>query len=318
MVLLERQNICGQECGELDETRVLLAEDDPASRRIMTHLLKRSGFRVIVAENGEAALGVLGSSVDVAVIDWMMPGVDGVEVCRRLKAATDGRAYVIMVTSRTEKSDIVHALNEGADDYMTKPVDHDELIARVRAGARVAAREREMADACDELRDEANRDALTGLHNRRYFDDVLRERVTGANAGALALLMMDLDHFKHINDWYGHQAGDEVLRTVGKLIDAEVRRGVDVAARYGGEELAVIAPDTSVFCARELAERIRRRVAELRVCVGEALISVTISVGVAMLDAKILGEPDPAAALVEAADTRLYQAKQAGRNRIAA
>jgi len=302
-----------------DAPTVLIAEDDAAARTIMTRLLTRGGYRVLVAEDGARALELAGPQVDIALIDWMMPGADGVEVCRRLKAATGGRAYVIMVTARGQKADVVHALESGADDYMTKPTDHGELLARVRAGERIAGRERALAHACHEARSEADRDALTGLYSRRCFDRALLAQVQAIGPGApLALLLFDLDHFKQINDQHGHCAGDEVLRRVAGAIMAQVRAGVDIAARYGGEELAVIAPGTSVPAARRMAERIRRRVAELRVPSGERLLSVTVSAGVAgRRDAP--EDPQAAArALVSEADARLYQAKRTGRDRVAA
>ncbi|MGC9317910.1 MAG: GGDEF domain-containing response regulator [Armatimonadota bacterium] len=300
------------------QTRILVVEDDPAARRTMARLLKGRGYEVIVAEDGRNALELLDPGIHLALVDWMLPEMDGVELCRRVKDATSGQAYVIMITSRTEKSDIVHALDQGADDYMTAPVNHDELVARVRAGERIATRERELAEAYDELRSEADRDPLTGLVNRRCFDDLLRRHIQHSGPGAVALLMIDLDRFKRVNDTYGHQVGDEVLREVAEAVSAAVRRDVDVAARYGGDEIAVITPDTSVFCARELADRIRRQVAQLRVPADGGLVSVTVSVGVAMFDAEMAAAPEPAVKLVEAADTRLYQAKHRGRNRVAA
>jgi two-component system cell cycle response regulator len=240
-----------------------------------------------------------------------------VEVCRRLKDATDGRAYVIMVTAKSEKADIVHALDEGADDYMPKPVDHEELLARVRAAERVAERERELARAWVEARSEADRDALTGLYTRRVFDEALGEFAAAPRADPVALLMIDLDHFKRVNDTHGHQTGDEVLRQVAEAIMSQIRGGTDIAARYGGEEIAVIASDTDIVEAERLGERIRRQVSEVRVLADGAVVSVTVSVGVAALEPADDGEAG-GRALVEEADARLYEAKRAGRNQVAA
>lgn len=304
---------------DVKPTRVLIAEDDLASRLTMARLLERNGYAVVIAEDGIQAMAHAASAPDVALIDWMMPGMDGIEVCRRIKQASKGRAYVIMVTARTEKADIVHALETGADDYVTKPVDHDELLARVRAGERIAMRERELAKAADEARSQAERDALTGLFSRRHFDRALDRLVREATAERpLALLMIDLDHFKRINDSCGHQAGDEVLRQVAATVASTTRLRDDIAARYGGEELAVLSPSTCYAAACEMAERIRRRVAELRVPVAGRLLSVTVSIGVAITDD---AGPDPAEQarrLIEAADARLYRAKHAGRNQVAA
>jgi len=300
-----------------DGITILLAEDDPVSRRILTHLLERSGYEVRVAEDGSEALELIGPDVAVALIDWMMPGVDGVEVCRRLKAATEGRAYAIMVTAKSEKSDIVHALDEGADDYMPKPIDHAELLARVRAAERVAERERSLARAWVEARSEADRDGLTGLCTRRVFDEALEELTAPPREAPVALLMIDLDHFKRVNDTHGHRVGDEVLRQVAAAVRSEVRSGTDVAARYGGEEIAVIAPGSDLARAERLAERIRERISQLRLLVAGTVLSVTVSAGVAALEPREDG-PAPHRQLVEDADGRLYEAKRAGRNRVAA
>ncbi|MFW6157190.1 MAG: diguanylate cyclase, partial [Armatimonadota bacterium] len=171
--------------------------------------------------------------------------------------------------------------------------------------------------AWSEARSEADRDALTGLYTRRVFDEMLAELTSPPRSGPVSLLMIDLDHFKRVNDTHGHQVGDEVLREVAETILTAVREESDVAARYGGEEMTVIAPGTDRVGASELAERIRARVAEARVLAGGTVVSVTVSVGVAALDPTDDGE-DPARSLVEEADRRLYEAKGAGRNMVAA
>ncbi len=300
-----------------DSITILVAEDDPTSRQIMAHLLQRSGHTVLVAEDGSEAVEMIGPQIDIALIDWMMPGVDGVEVCERLKAATDGRAYVIMVTAKSEKSDIVHALDHGADDYMAKPVDHEELLARIRAGKRVAQRERRLARAFVQARSEADRDGLTGLYSRRVFDKALAELTQPPRQEPVALLMIDLDHFKRVNDTHGHRVGDEVLRQVAEQVDSQVRADSDIVARYGGEEIAVIAPDIGPAEAEDLAERIRAEVEQLRMVAGGTVISVTVSLGVAILEPSA-EEDDPPRTLIEEADARLYEAKQSGRNCVAA
>lgn len=302
-----------------ERTTVLIAEDDPVSREILSHLLERSGYETIVARDGREALELIEADLEVALIDWMMPGADGVEVCRRIKELTRGVAYVIMVTARAEKSDIVHALDTGADDYLAKPVNHQELLARVRAAERVAKRERKLAVAFEEAQEAADRDGLTGLMNRRRFDGELSRRLCELREGAsLALLMIDLDHFKRINDHYGHQAGDEVLRRVASIVSGEVREGLDLAARYGGEELVVVAPDSCMRRAVEIARRIRRAVAQARIRADEHLITVTASIGVAAVEGSVDDVGEAARLLIEQADRQLYEAKLAGRNRVAA
>lgn len=300
-------------------TTVLILEGDPVAREIMADLLRRDGYRVLVTGNRPQALGAIHPGVDVALIDWMLFGAAGEDVCRRVKEVTEGVAYAIMITARAAQSEIVRAFDSGADDYLTKPINHHELMARVRAGERTARRGRELAAACEEAQSAAERDGLTGLMNRRSFDRELRQRLRELPAGeSLALLMIDLDRFKRINDSFGHQAGDEVLRRVATIISGQAREGIDVVARYGGEELAVIAPGASFDYALEVAHRIRRRIEQARTVVEDELISVTASIGVALLEGPIEDVEEAARSLIEQADTRLYRAKRAGRNRVAA
>ena len=299
-----------------EQTTVMIVEDDPVSREVVAHLLRRREYQVVETADGREALELLSPEVKIVVAEWMMPNLDGLELCRRLKSPDlAGYRYVIMVTSKAEKEDIVEALEAGADDYIIKPVDHDELLARIRAGERIVQLERALADAWEKAQGEAERDSLTGLYNRRHFDERLAGELRRAERerSRVALLMLDLDHFKHINDTYGHAVGDEVLRHVAKIIAREVRVGTDVPARYGGEEFAVIAPEkgpiggeefaviapgTNLLGAESLAERIRTRVAELRVPVGDQLVSVTVSVGVAVFDPRVTTRDEPVRALV--------------------
>ncbi|HCA47757.1 MAG TPA: diguanylate cyclase response regulator [Armatimonadetes bacterium] len=298
-------------------TTVLVAEDDPDFRRIVTRLLERSGYEVLVAEDGAQALALISPRVQVGLIDWMMPGVDGVEVCRRLKEATEGRAQAIMVTAMAEKADIVRALDEGADDYITKPVDHGELLARVRAAERASVRERDLAAAWLEARSQADRDVLTGLFTRRVCDDALAELTSASPRPPIAVLLLDIDHFKRVNDTCGHPAGDEVLRAVAESIRSQTRRTSEIAVRYGGEEFAVIAPGMALDGACALAERIRQQIASMRLLMAGRVLQVTVSAGVALLEPHET-HAEPVRVLIERADARLYAAKHAGRNRVAA
>jgi len=304
-----------------DQTTILVAEDDAASRVIMVRLLERSGYRVLAASDGVEAVQMMSAEVGVAVLDWMMPRLDGLALCRVTKSSAEtADTYVLMVTAKTEKLDTIAALDAGADDYMTKPVDHEELLARVRTAGRTAERERAMRSAYLEVRDEAKRDALTGLFNRGHFDRVLAAEVerSAVTGDALCLLMLDLDHFKRINDTHGHHVGDLVLKEAARAMADEARSGADTVARYGGEELAIIAPSTSPLCGMQLAERIRKKIALLRIPAEDQLVSVTVSAGLSAYSEQIAGEPDPVIALIEDADMRLYQAKHGGRNRVAA
>jgi len=170
-----------------EQTTVMIVEDDPVSREVVAHLLRRREYQVIEAADGREALELLSPEVKIVVAEWMMPNLDGLELCRRLKSPDlAGYRYVIMVTSKAEKEDIVEALEAGADDYIIKPVDHDELLARIRAGERIVQLERALADAWEKAQGEAERDGLTGLYNRRHFDERLGASCGGRSASARA------------------------------------------------------------------------------------------------------------------------------------
>lgn len=303
-----------------DQTTVMIAEDDAASRQILARLLTRRGYSVVAASDSAEVARLIGPEVQVMVLDWMMPNLDGVELCRQLKSEqAPGYIYVIMVTARTQQKHIVEALEAGADDYLARPVDHEELMARIRVGERIVSLERSLAQVRAEATDESNRDSLTGLYDRMHFDQRLQDELRRARRGSsrLALLMLDLDHFRQANELYGEAVGDRVLQEVGRLIAAEVRKDVDIPARYGGEEFAVIAPETNRIGARSLADRIRGRVAELRVPAGPELVSVTLSVGIAIFDPRADRDAEGAPPVIAQAHSRLCQAKHGGRNRVA-
>jgi two-component system cell cycle response regulator len=303
-----------------DETTVMIAEDDSASRQTLARLLRRRGYRVVETSDGTEAARLSGPEVQIVVLDWMTPNVDGVELCRHFKShQVPGYRYVIVVTARTEEQDLAEALVAGADDYVVKPVDHEELMARIRAGERIVRLQQSLAEVRQAGTRESNRDSLTGLYDRMHFDQRLEDELRRACRGSsrLALLMLDLDHFARINESYGEAVGDRVLQEVARLIAAEVRHDVDIPARYGGEEFAVIAPETNRIGARSLADRIRGRVAELRVPAGQQRVSITLSVGIAVFDPRVDRGAEGAGPVIAQADSRLCQAKHGGRNRVA-
>ena len=296
---------------------VLIADDDPVSRRLLQVSLGNAGYRVVMAADGEEALRILNERdcPRLAVLDWMMPAMDGVEVCRAVRgSAREPYLYLILLTAKGQQTEIIEGLEAGADDYITKPFDLQELKARLRSGKRILELQEQLVTAREQLRIQATHDSLTGLFNRMAILEALDREVTRANREnrPVAVMMADLDHFKFINDTHGHQAGDAVLQETARRMLASVRT-YDFVGRYGGEEFLVVVPGSDLPAAAELAERLRQSVSAQPVCVAGAMISTTLSLGLAVSTGKF----DRPEQLLQQADQALYAAKRAGRNRVA-
>jgi diguanylate cyclase (GGDEF)-like protein len=286
---------------------VLLADDDGVTRAIVSSWLKGSGYEVIAAPDGERALQLASDHrPDLLLVDVTMPGLDGYDVCRAIQASGAVAPPVIFLTAHTQTTARVAGLDAGAVDYIVKPFEQAELVARVRAALRTKATR-------DELAEQATRDPLTGLFNRRQLEVLSAEAVAVARryGRSLSCLMIDLDRFKQINDTYGHAAGDAVLREAAKRFGANSRHA-DILGRYGGEEFLLLLPETGAAEAVAAAEKLRRVIEATAVDAGgDLMIPVTASIGAASLET---GMADPAA-LYAAADEALYRAKERGRNR---
>jgi len=307
--------------------KVLIAEDDAVSRTILQRAVEKLGHEVLAAEDGGRAWDLYGEAPDVEVVisDWMMPEVDGLELCRRVRAEErgDGRGYTyfIFLTALGDREHLLQGLEAGADDYLSKPLDRDELGMRLTSALRVTELHRRLAFQNEEL-EELNRmlfeqsraDPLTSLGNRlRLREDleVLHGRAK-RYGHSYAVVLCDVDHFKAYNDHYGHLAGDDALRRVAEAISSSLRGG-DAAYRYGGEEFLMVFPEQDVGVASTIADHLRRTVEALGIP-HEANASggvVTISAGVA-----ILAETGDADDLLREADAALYEAKEAGKNTV--
>jgi len=250
---------------ETQKPRILIAEDDPVSRRILETFAAKHGYDVLSAENGHDALRLLSAdgAPRLAILDWMMPGMEGTDVCRRLRGQSADRpyVYVLLLTSRTDRLDLLNGLQSGADDYITKPFDPAELQARLNVGQRILDLQDKLIAAREELRFRATHDALTGVANRAVIiETLMREQARHSREGrSFAVILMDVDHFKRINDTYGHLCGDAVLRQITSLVKGLVRP-YDVIGRYGGEEFLIVVPESDAAMAFSIAERIRRAV----------------------------------------------------------
>jgi len=295
--------------------KILIAEDDFTSRSILTAVLKKWGFDPVVTEEGGAAWDVLQrpDAPRLILLDWNMPGINGLEICRRLREIDSGNPpYVILLTARGEKGDIVQGLEAGANDYVAKPYDSEELQARIRVGQRMLELQSHLLEARDALAHQATHDFLTGILNRRAILDRLRQEISRAERenGSLSVGMFDIDHFKIINDTHGHQAGDEALVALTRCIQDGLRE-YDCVGRYGGEEFLVIAPGSMGLNKESLYERLRARITEAVITTNAGKMSLTVSIGVTPGTGHSTVD-----ALLAAADTALYQAKAGGRNRV--
>lgn len=297
--------------------KILIADDDMVSRRLMESLLTRLGYEVVAAENGERAAAILGAEDGprLALLDWMMPGLDGPGVCRLVRRKREQPyIYMILLTSRETKEDVIAGLESGADDYLTKPVYAAELKARLRSGERILRLEDKLIEAREEMRFKATHDPLTALWNRGLILELLTRELERSrrDSGSVALLLCDLDHFKEVNDTYGHPVGDEVLREVARRMLGSVR-AYDSVGRYGGEEFLILLVGCDSRRGRDRAEQIRAAIHSRPIATARGPVSVSLSVGVlssgdwpGMTGAHLLNE----------ADAALYQAKAAGRNRV--
>ncbi|MBC7984430.1 MAG: diguanylate cyclase [Candidatus Obscuribacterales bacterium] len=303
--------------------RVLIVDDDPLTREHLSILMQSAGFRVNTAESGRQALEMLRQDYcPIVLSDWSMPDMDGVELCRHIRAESfKGYVYVLLLTARDAQQDIITGLEAGADDFLSKRVTEAELMARMRTARRIGALEQTLRDMLDEKRKQATTDSLTGANNRRYFDkhasrELKRVRRFG---GALSVLLLDIDNFKGINDRYGHGAGDEVLVLFAELLRAGLPRDYDWSARIGGEEFAVILPQTDLPGAMVVAEKLRLYTCRAPLTTSVGSLNISVSIGVAALSGFVGHKPEPTVEdLLELADRGLYRSKQEGRNRVTA
>ncbi len=295
--------------------RVLVAEDDAMFRRILQSWLENWGYRVTLAGDGARAWKILQQDFppQILILDWMMPAINGLELCRKVRERNQvPYQYILLATAKDAKQDLVTGLEAGADDYLTKPFDKSELQARLRACNRILTLQDGQIRAQEQLRFQATHDQLTGVLNRAEIMETLRrelERAAGAKT-ATGLLMLDIDHFKNINDTYGHLTGDAVLKEVTQRITKAVR-GYDSVGRYGGEEFVVVLPGCSREQIDQGAERVRSAVDNGPVLIRDSKVVVTISIGGAVIANGSISDTE----MLAAADSALYRAKAIGRNR---
>jgi two-component system chemotaxis response regulator CheY len=299
--------------------RVLVVDDDPVIRRIVQASLASAGHTVEQAGDGQSALDLLKQDpIRLVITDWQMPGMDGPALIQRIRASTpDAYTYIILLTAKRERDDIATGLETGADDYLTKPFNPRELRARVGIGERILNLEAVLKESRDQLELLATHDALTGLLNRRAIQAHAEAEWLRAarERESLSLVLLDIDHFKSVNDRHGHPVGDQALRLVAEVLAQRVRP-YDQTGRWGGEEFLLVLPRSDLAVARLVAERVRARVAATPLPLADgSQLDLRVSLGVTSTST---GTPTGVEALLRQADEALYEAKRAGRDRIRA
>jgi len=291
---------------------ILIADDDPISRRLLEATLSEWGYDVLVTSDGSEAWEAMQQqeAPDLVISDWMMPNMDGLELCRKIRQMEKtGYIYFIILTAKGRKEDVIEGLEAGADDFLIKPFDREELKCRTRIGERIIELEQRMLKL-------ATIDFLTGVLNRRAFFERIEQEINRSlrENTSLSLILTDIDYFKKVNDRYGHQSGDMVLQGfTGQLLNSS--RPYDFVGRYGGEEFVICLPGADISQSMSVAERMRSKVEEMKVMLpdGSQSIRITASFGVTSF---LMGSKEKTDSLIKRVDNALYKAKNEGRNRV--
>jgi diguanylate cyclase (GGDEF)-like protein len=300
----------------MEREKVLIAEDDPNFRDALETMVSAWGYNVVSASHGTDAWELLleEDAPNLTILDWIMPGLDGVEICRRLRSRhRDPYTYVILLTIQDQVEHLAEGFSAGADDFLTKPVMPSELQARLLAGRRIIEMQQELIAAREALRDQATRDPLTLLWNREGIIDFLHREVgrSARSREPLTVIMMDVDNFKQTNDTYGHLAGDAILVEVSRRIEDSLR-SYDAIGRYGGDEFLIVLPNCDADSGLSLADRVRRKVTEPSLAMPDETYNTQVSIGVATTSK---GAGLSVNGLIGAADSALLHAKRQGKDR---
>ena len=297
--------------------KILIAEDEMVSRRLLETFLRKWGYAVVTVAKGDDAWALLEAEEPprLAILDWMMPGIEGVEICRRVRERSERPyTYMILLTARGHKQSLLAGLKAGADDYLSKPFDAEELRARLQVGERILKVQDELIATRDALHFQATHDVLTGMASRGAAFQFLARELARARreSKSVGIALADIDHFKAINDKFGHMAGDLVLQEIARRM-TKFTRPYDCVGRYGGEEFLMIFPDSTDEGIPRLAERMRKTIEASPVRTPEGEIAVTASFGVLVVHGSGHNDVNE---LLRLADAALYRAKHAGRNRV--
>ncbi len=304
--------------------KILIVDDDPVLRQILQTYMSRAGYDVALAENGQTALDIWErETIRLVITDWMMPVMDGPELIRRIRAVSaPAYTYIIMLTAKESKGDVIYGLEAGADDYLTKPFNTGELRARVKIGERILNLENRLNQTLQQMEELATLDSLTGLLNRRALYTHAEAELSRSrrDRNPVSLMMLDIDHFKQVNDRHGHLVGDKALRLVADTLKLN-KRPYDWAGRWGGEEFLLVLPSTDEGLAVTIAERMRQQILDTHLPLAAGVLQLHASFGIAStstgLDLVTNGsELYHLDSLVARADEALMRAKELGRNRV--
>lgn len=306
--------------------KVMLAEDSRSNQMLISAYIEDFGHQVTVVDDGQAALDAFKHDrPDLILMDVSMPIMDGITATKKIRElCNDSHDWVpiIFLSALTDSKDIAKGIEAGGDDYLSKPVDSVVLNAKLTAMARIADMRQQLDVANRKLTLMTVKDGLTGLYNRRHFDDVMVKELKVAKRvkSSVGLILCDIDHFKLYNDSYGHQGGDDCLKAVAKAVQEVVKRPGDIVARYGGEEFVIVLPETEIEGTHKLAETVRAAVEELQLINKNSTTSafVTMSFGIATMGSEIDDIDEAVRCLIESADQGLYLAKERGRNQVCA
>ena len=297
--------------------RILLAEDSPVYQHLIGCYLKEWGFDFVLARDGRQAWKLLNEpdSPKLALLDWVLPGMDGIEVCKHIRGTDlrDRYIYTVLLTGKSDKNDLLRAMEAGADDYLVKPFDAPELRARLLVGKRILDLHNQLFNAQESLRFSATHDFLTNLWNRAEIVAFLTRELGRARRDStpVSIILLDVDHFKSINDSRGHHTGDMVLKELASLLRSKLRT-YDGVGRYGGEEFLLVLPGCNLQASLLRAEEIRQAISQISFAADLDKVSVTASMGITVAK----GGATDFERLLHEADTALYRAKDKGRNRV--
>ncbi len=298
---------------------ILIVEDSPTQALRLQFILQEQGYQIAVARDGKEGLALLQKRFfPIVITDWVMPEMDGFKFCQAVRGQEfPGYVYIILLTAKDSKNDIIAGLEAGADDYLIKPVDEAELSARLNTAKRIIKLEYSLRKRNEEIARLSITDPLTKAYNRRYLNDHLPAAVKRSLRydHPISIVICDIDHFKNVNDTHGHQAGDRVLEKFARSIRQCIRDEVDWLVRYGGEEFLIVLPETDMDGAHRAAERYRLLISRTPVPAGDESISITASFGVASVSPSEENRELTMESLIEAADECMYRAKNEGRNR---